>query len=398
MRTGIFQIVASAAVVVYATLAGMSGLDRIAATRAVPSAPTGWAYDSNASQNAAKIAVRTRDWTAAKRFADQALLADPVSESRIGLIGLVRLAANDEAGAKAAFLVSARRGWRDVPTHLYWLHQSVALGDMNFAGMQGDALLRGQADEDVRARVIDDLLQYQEGRDALVPRLRANPPWAIPFASGIGIERASIDKLAGRAEVIARAGPGLFNCGDTAYLINRLMDAAVVEEAQKLHAVSCPQASYPLNDPNFVFLATAGPSSELDWLAHLDGDVEISPVFDPAGHKQKIPTLHLLVSRASTTLVLSQPVILPKGTYRISWKMPDTDPSNVPALAVNLDCDSDLANAAPGTAVPGQPDRYAATFRFDGSCPGPTLGFWLSPGKEVNLAQVRLMRLEAGAP
>jgi hypothetical protein len=395
LRIGIPHLAASLAVAAYAGVALASGLDRLAGEDPSVPAPANWAFARNAPVNAAWAAEGKHHWREASGLMTRALLVDPVNESIIGGLGLVRLKSGDAIGADAAFRVSAQRGWRDEATHLYWMDASIKAGDLPLAAVHADALLRSGIDDRTRNMVLDTMMQYEEGRDALATRLRLRPPWGEVFAWGVDGE--PIGELVARVDVIGRTGPGIWPCPATTGLIDRLVDAGYADEARKAHDVSCAQSAQPVNDPRFVRFVAQGPASMLDWQAEQSGDVAINAEPAGTGAQAGPPLLHLAVSKASTTLVLRQRVIVPAGTYRITWHMPDTDPAGVPALTVGLDCDADLARTLAGTAIAGQRAAYAATIRFDGKCPAPVLAFWLKPSKDVTLADISMLRIDRPA-
>lgn len=391
MGNVVLRLAATLALGAYAGVALFSGLDRLAGDVPSVPAPQNWPYARNASYNAAQQAADRRQWGTAESLMARTLLTDPVNERVIGGLGRIRLSAGDPAGAEAAFKVSAQRGWRDPATHVYWMTKSIELGDLGAAAIQADALLRGPVENSGRDRIIDPLLEYDEGRDALAARLRQSPPWANVFA--YGLDRESIDELAGRADVIGRAGRGIWSCLGTSGLIDRLLGGGQVDAAQRTHDASCSQSHGPdslINDGHFIRYIADGKASALDWVTPESGDIAITPDKDQAGH----PFLRLRVTMPATTLVLAQRVIAKPGTYRVSWRMPDTDPHNAHALSVTLDCDADLAKSVTGAPLSGRIATYTADIRLAGDCPTAVIGVWAAPSTNVTIADVALSRLK----
>jgi hypothetical protein len=390
VRTIIQQLAATLAVAAYAGAAWLSGTDRLAKDDPSVRASLAWPYAANALVNAAHDASRDHDWGRADALMSRALLTDPVHESVVGGLGQIRLDAGDHAGAETAFRVSVLRGWRDPATHLFWMAKSLDYGDMTAASLHADALLRQALDYKQRDAIINPLLEYNEGRDAVARRLDGRPPWAALFT--YGIDNESDEALAARADVIGRTrAPGIWSCLDTSGLIDRLISAGYATEARRAHDVTCTESGRLINDGHFVRYLADGRASTMDWLTPAAGDIAIGPTRDGAGRTG----IQITQSRGVTLLVLAQRLVTPPGLYRLRWSMPDTDPATAAHLLAGIDCVPDLARSRAGTPVEDKSYTYTADFRIGPDCPIPTLGFWLQPTpKAVSVDDVTLIRVD----
>jgi hypothetical protein len=374
----------------------LSGLDRLATEDAEMPAAVHWPYARSAPYNAALQASAKRQWDAAEALMTQALYADPVSEHGIGGLGQVRLWAGDTAGADAAFRISMQRGWRDPATHLYWMMQSINVADFATATIHADALLREPIDDKGRAQIVNPLLEYDGGRDALAARLRQRPQWADAFVWDIENEPA--EALRARADVVVRAGRGIWSCPTARGLVDRLIKYDLADDAKAVHGVGCVPASKPtsadrrnadlINDPTFTLFLAGGYTSVLDWHAPDTAD----EVIDSTSGGDNRPGLHITTTRGVAMRVLSQRVVVHPGTYRLTWQMSDAAAAR--GLRAEMKCDSDLAGAASAEPVAGSRNAYAVNLHFAGDCMAPTLAFWIvPPTRAVTLNAVHLERV-----
>ena len=391
-----FPMLAPAATVLltlFAFLATLSGLDRLAERDAGGPGVANWPYAHYVPLNVAVAAAARHDWAAAETMLARAIEADPLNERIIGALGEVRLRAGNATGADAAFRVSVLRGWRDLSTHSYWLVKSVELGDFRSAGLHTDALLRLPLNQQTQSAIISMLLEYDEGRNALATRLRGSPPWAHDFV--VDILPVSDAELAARADVISRAQIDLWTCLDTGGMVDRLVKAGSLHEASIVRNASCAAPGKQVagnlvpgnlvNDGNFARYLAEGRASILDWRAPDDSNITVEAA-NPSG-------IRISTSGGVTQTVLSQRIIAPVGRYRLTWKMPGTNPAQAGSLLVDLACEPDLSKAVQGTLVPATSDTYSAEFNLAQGCPLSVLNFWLKPSRQaITIDRVKIER------
>ncbi|EGD57218.1 hypothetical protein Y88_3526 [Novosphingobium nitrogenifigens DSM 19370] len=368
---------------VYILAALASGTDRLAEQHPGMPSLIGWPYDYGAAVQRSRFTMAAKDYTGTSALLARALRSAPVDQFIIGALGRMQLAAGETDKASRTFAVSAALGWRDGGTQIYWLQKGIEVGDFQAAVLRADSFLRQADDETGRNQVVDSLSDYEEGRDALAERIRATHPlWANQFT--YHIDALPPEKLADRADIIRRAGPGIWSCKDTWSLISRLVDAGYLDEAATVRKMSCGASPGIVHDPDFALINLDSPNSSLDWNVPHRGDVNIQSDREANGH----PLLRFTVSSPSTLEILAQRILVGSGTYRISWRSPGTSSATLRKMSVSLDCASDLSDANPGQPAPS--GAYAVTTTFDGSCPAPVLAFWLSPNQQATITDVHV--------
>lgn len=319
-------------------------------------------------------------------LAEALVRRDPLSPHAAGLLGTARLAQGNFGGAASAFRTSAKLGWRDAATQIYWLQAAMAAGDFSRAGWRFGALARQWPD----APAIDQLsAQFESdprGQATLAQQIAGGAKWAASYATPRAGE--PLDRIAGRAEVLIAAGAlgTKLGCDSVAAMVGTLTGAQA-DLAARLWASHCPRAVGPGQIADGGFEAQEGltRSTSFDWQFPGDGalaaDVTTKAV---GGH-----ALRLSSSAASLLPVAIQRVVLAPGTYRVSWEETGSGPAR---MAASLSCRADRSLAQPQR---GQRNgsRAGAELRHDGSCPAVLLQLWLAPGAgEVQVDDVRIDR------
>lgn len=300
----------------YALLAVISAADRgdlVPFAGALPVPP----YPAQALLAQARQHVSTGDYRGALVSAREAVLANPVEPSSPALLGAALRGIGDEAGARQAFTVAGRMGWRVPLTQTYWMEQALAAGDFRVAALRLDALaLQNPA-------IAADLYPAREferstpGRQALVDRLRRGPAWLQRYLDPV--PEAGSDDLVARAGVaqqLLAAGAPL-ECGQFARFVSRLVDAGQGRIGQAIWRQACPGAGAGtegglLLDGNLRTLNPAG-QQPFGWQLVSDPDVTIAP----AGVREG--GVILANSAPARRPALRQLALVSPGTYRLSW-------------------------------------------------------------------------------
>lgn len=299
----------------YALLAVISAADRgdlVPFAGALPVPP----YPAQALLAQARQHVSTGDYRGALVSAREAVLANPVEPSSPALLGAALLGVGDEAGARRAFTVAGRMGWRVPLTQTYWMEQALAAGDFRVAALRLDALaLQNPA-------IAADLYPAREferstpGRQALVDRLRRDPAWLQRYLDPV--PEAGSDDLVARAGVaqqLLAAGAPL-ECAQFARFVSRLVDAGQGRIGQAIWRQACPGAGAGtegglLLDGNLRTLNPAG-QQPFGWQLVSDPDLTIAPAGGRGG-------VILANSAPARRPALRQLVAVSPGTYRLSW-------------------------------------------------------------------------------
>ena len=378
------QAAAAMGLLALAVAALLSGTDR--QSREFPNTPSfvGWPYDTGAARARAITLFVKSGPQSAIGFARRAILSDPISAQPISLLGRSQLYSAQAQEARKTFEVAAQLGWRDAMTQIYWLDQALQSGDIKVAAERLDALLRQNPSDENKDRFLGIVSATPEGRAALANRLKAHPTWTETYVSDVSELPAY--QLSQRVDVVLRAGKGVWDCPSSAVFVQRLIDTSMLREAQSVWHENCGASNSFVFDGGFDQLDTTRPTQGFDWQLSTRGDVDVRSVSDLSGQR----SLDLEVTGTRSMLVLRQLIVLPPGTYQLSWRTPDTPAAAARAIAVSLDCDEKLENAEPGTPDGTAKDRYVMTFTVDAACPARKLAIWLAPRSPVHLDDVAL--------
>jgi len=297
---------------------------------------------------------------------------DPLAPHAAGLLGTARLARGDGAGAAQAFRASARLGWRDAATQVYWFDAAIRRGDYPLAVTRFVAIARQWPG----ARAIDDLSARLEadprGARLLAMQLASGPRWAKAYASQFASQ--SLERMAGRARILnmAAAMGGRLGCDAALPLVSALAERQA-RLASEVWAGHCPRAPAPgqLADGGFESQPATGPATAFDWQFPGNGALD-SAVIGPPGSR----ALRVVSGSAALLPVAAQRIVLPAGRYRISWTESGSGQSR---LAASLSCRAERAVANPQDGS-GSGGRKIALAEVDGQCEAPLLQLWLRPG------------------
>ncbi len=372
----------------FSVLALGSGFDR--QTRISPATasrvPAVFAHQALLAR--AKRELSAGNYAAANDWAKRAVLADPIEPASTALLGATRIALGDLAGADQAFRVAGNFGWRAAPTQFYWMGEALNAGDIRVAAQHLDALLRQDPDLVAEQALMAPLEQDPRGRTAIVDRLIEMPDWLINYTSDVYNLTPEVTTL--RAQVLielARRGHPL-GCSEIGQLTKTLIANDKMPDAYALWRAHCPsQGGGLIADASFAGLEVHQTDSPFAWMVIGDSDVSVNLEPDLSG-----PGRHLVVASSASFArkVLTQLVMVPAGTYRLTWRAltPDGKPSR--RVAATFACNADSHEWLPATLEPGS-SRWFATVQVSGSCAGHWLGFTLQSGSDsVNLDQISL--------
>ncbi|MEI6641216.1 MAG: hypothetical protein WCL10_04215 [Novosphingobium sp.] len=379
--------IAVTGLVLLAALSVLSGSDR--QSRDFPASPSfiGWPYDTGGARARAIMALVKTGPASAIALARRSILSDPISAPAVSILGRSQLYAAQLPEAHKTFMVAGQLGWRDSMTQIYWLDQAIQAADYRVAAERLDALLRQFPNDENGSKLLALVSAAPEGRDALAARLKLKPAWAESYVTDV--KNLPNDQLLQRVDVIRRSGPGNWACRQTSSFAQQLINSQNLDEAQQVWRMGCPSSTSEVYDGGFEQLDTTRPTTGFDWVLSNRGDAEISLVQDPFGHN----VLAVEVSATIALPIVRQLVVLKPGSYRLTWRTPDTGATEAQALRVALSCGHDYADAVPGSAVPGRAPTFTHDFVVDGRCPARQLIFWLAPRGRVRLDDIALERI-----
>ena len=363
----------SLAASVFVLAATFSGLDRytehdVGALRLVPAfaRADGWRVG-------ARQALAKGDMQLALTQAQEAVRADPMDSRGLGLLGMVQLAADKPEVAASAFAAADRLGLRTAIVQAYFFDQALAAGDAGEAATRLDTLLITTPRLEQQGYFFAALEASEAGRRELASRILAEPRWSAAYLTAFGEDDTV---LRARATFIARHPKELpLGCARIEPMLRELARRSFRSDAARLAASQCPARaiSEALADPGFDALAR---KDAFGWRRHASGDVRISAV------GKADPMVEIANRSATTRLVLSQPVVLAPGEYRVFAIV--VEGSRDAALA-SLDCGTAQRPSGRGGALGrGQLLRAPA-------CDDLVLGIWVKPGEgTVRLDNLRL--------
>lgn len=354
----------SAGLALFAGLATVSGLDRStedspAAARFVPQM-----FGSQTARGAAAQALEKGDIATAEAWARLAIDADPLDRRGPAYLAAAQAMAGLDEEAERGFALSNTLSRREPLTQSYLYGSAMERGDYRAAARQVDILLRAHPEFPAAQQFVSQLEAVPAGRAALLDRLIRNPAWANAYLEGHGTDDNAFRI---RAETMTQeAGVTALGCERSALTVRALEGRNLFGAAGRLHDAHCPAAP---QERGFRDMGQG-------WHRHLAGDVQ----FGSGGGPGRPVTLS---SRASVTrLMLSQPVALAPGEYRISARV---DGVGAERVVASLTC-----------AEAGQPARGGdALVRgqiLDAQpCDDLVIGIWLRPGAgTVALGDLRI--------
>ncbi|WP_324826811.1 hypothetical protein [Qipengyuania zhejiangensis] len=360
------RIGATTAIILFAILAMISGFDRMTETRQAFERFVPSAFQVGAAKRHAARALGEGDLEEAIALSRVAVARDPMDARGLAFLGAAAELSGDRAQAARAFGVSSQLGHRNPLTQIYLFSEDLARGNFDAAASRVDALLRAGDAAGVTQTYLAMLEASPEGRRALASRLGSSPQWANAYLSAAGADAA---QLRTRADFLARddADIGVLGCEATMPMILELARGNFRAEADGVARRHCPQAvpSGVIADNEFEQFGDDG-SVSIGWRRYRTGDVRVTRL---SGDEARIE----LENRSSVTkLVLSQPVALETGRYRVAAKV---DGPGGQRLIAALNC-----------TTPSRPQALRERIDQGGqaldapTCSDAILSLWLRPG------------------
>jgi len=378
------QLIIIAVALAFAFLTISSGLDRVSkhefAVARFVTAP----FAAEAYRAKAAAALRAGELPEAVTAAKHAVVADPIDQRSVALLGAAHLALGQRIEADRAFRTAARFGWRDPLTQLYLMDQAQKSGEVRLAALRLDAVLRHNPRFPLRDLLLAQFEVTPEGRAALAARLALRPAWTVHFTDDGGT--LPLTALRNRAEVL-KAYPGSsLGCETILPLVNRLDGATDVLIAKQIWLRHCPTASPGLADPHFTALSRER-RTPFEWNLAASGDITAVPVTASG------TGLVARVSGAASRMIAWQMLTLRPGRYRLSWTAVDRTGLPASGLSFSLSCKLGERIALRSRAPAGS-GRFIADLEVDGACPGQYLAIWMAPSiEEVRVDAIALQSI-----
>jgi hypothetical protein len=166
----------------------------------------------------------------------------------------------------------------------------------------------------LRVIPLADLTASPEGRAALAARLAEHPAWAVKFYAPR--DALTPELLTDRADVVRRMPKAALQCADVAPLVNRMLQANLLDEGQDLWSRACDPEPGLVHDGHFRGLDLDGKGNVtfFNWQLPASGTVEL--LFDEAANGSR--TLDMRVNGGISRSVPRQPTISSPGRYKLS--------------------------------------------------------------------------------
>jgi hypothetical protein len=383
-RRGVWLVAAALFAALYVALAGSIAVDRAAASRPELADWVPGAFRQNSLTSTGERLILAGTPAQALPLAERLVARDPLAPQAAGLLGTGRLARGDVAGATTAFRLSAKLGWRDAATQVFWFDAALRAKDYNLAATRFGAIARqwpyAEAIDQLSARLESD----PRGLAMLAQEIASGEKWAVAYATPQAF--LPVDRLAGRARVLVAAGAigGKLGCSAIAPLVGTLQERRQAL-AGELWSRQCARAAAPgqLADGGFEAQPAPPPLSVFDWQFPGNGALDAAVVADSRNGK----ALRLSTSAATMVPVAAQRVVLGPGSYSVSWSEAGAGPARI---AASLSCSADRSAADPRQGD-GTAGRRAVTLKASDECEAPLLQLWLRPGRgEVTIDDVAI--------
>ena len=322
-------------------------------------------------------------------LAESLVRRDPLGSQSTGLLGAARLAQGDLRGADSAFRTSAKLGWRDAATQVYWLQLALAAGDLPRAGTRFGALARQWPEAPAIDQFSSQFEGNLQGQMVIAQQIASGANWAGAYARPQPGQ--SVERLAGRASILIAAAAlgGRLGCDAIAPLVNSLT-VAQPALASRLWSSQCPRVAAPglVNDPGFEHAAVSVGMTAFDWQFPGDGTLQADVTATGEGRH----VLNASTTAAALVPLAIQRIVLPAGRYRLTWRETGSGASGSSRIAASLSCrpERGLANPRTGSLDRGQ---GSAELDYTDDCTAPLLQLWLTPGAgPVRIDDIALVR------
>ncbi len=316
----------------YATLALALGLDRAGKGTLSSSFPSVLRAETLKIDTAQAIEGSEAD--RALQLASEAVSANPGDAKALGLLGAAQFASGDRGAATQAFGVAGQRGWRDLPTQLFWFDNAVRAQDWPVAAQRIDAVLRVQPSLPEMSSLLAEVeLKGGDARAALARRVTLKSSWQKAYLDSLG--GLSDAQLNARGEILASAplAKAELACQQVAPMTASLRETkrgALASRIWRLHCDATDMTEAVL-DTEFNLLLREVELPGLGWAIEPSGDIDVD-VANIAGS----PTVAVDNVGVNFALALSQKTYFTAGRYRI---VPlDLDGNPLPPIRAAVSC------------------------------------------------------------
>ncbi|MEO5597763.1 MAG: hypothetical protein ABIQ66_04000, partial [Novosphingobium sp.] len=229
------------------------------------------------------------------------------------------------------------------------------------------------------------------GQKAMTDRLVQRPGWLTPYANLVtDIPRAALPLHAAALQELANRGVrvGCDTIGPPVIALTEWGDPARARQLWRSH---CGEAGAGLiSDPGLTYVRANGARSAFEWSLIGDSDLDLTVV--PPSARAQNGAIEIHNASGLPRPILRQMVVLPAGTYQLSWRATDQNGKASPHVTLSTGCNADsMARTEPVW------DRtWHADLSFGGECLGHWIEFGVLPGSDtLRLSNIRLIPVHA---
>ena len=338
---------------------------------------------SGAKTAANSAAPACDDLDRAETLARRALQQNPLDARALTLLGLIADRKGDAARANRLMRTAGARSWRDPMTQAWLFSEKIKQRDFAGALTHADAILRTTRDFD--ERIFPSLASFTlspPALQALVTRLRADPPWRGWLLSELSARLADDTRLLQLYRAL-RDGTTPPDTTELKPLFTRLIKDRRFDDAHRFWQDTLPpqrrnSGRYPYN----ADFSQAPSGLPFDWiLQSMPGaDIAIVPLDEGEGRAVQIQFSGARVNFQNVYQLMT----LPPGDYRLSGKMKAEDLQTRRGLRWRVTCADAFPLAMPrGLATLGHSPLLATSvpwrnFGMEFSVPRGCPAQWLA--------------------
>ncbi len=255
---------------------------------------------------------------AVEAAAKQALVAQAVNPQALRIAGLARELKQDRAGANSRITLASRLSRRELGTQLWLIERGAEQNNLAQTLRHYDSALRTNAAiSQMLYPILAQALPDASIRTALVPYVKADPPWIRDFLIHSVYNEVNLTSV---SELLLQAG-GLGDRGRYKDLKQALLDALVKKgdfrEAQRFAAFARPESRPASVSTAFVPKTIDPNANPFAWRTF--DSAEVSSGFVPSSDEGRLH-LQAWVENSSRQLAASKLLVLGPGRYQIEAK------------------------------------------------------------------------------
>ncbi|GEM_PF-6899839 len=287
-------------------------------------AVTGTAQHPQAGSILAQSLLAGGDRARAADLARSVVLADPLNDRALRVLGLATEALGRRDDGAAIMRQAGALGWRDTPTQLWLVRDAALRDDYTTLIDRSDGLARRNRSGDLTQGIFLAAMTEPHLRRALVDSLGRQPMWRGAFFANVRqkLPATSIASMETLFRDMQAKGQTIGPIEWLSY-VDRLIELGEYRRARtvwaKAFAIPANRLAVAPYDGNFALAAARAvdtPLSQFEWVVNPDLVGAVTFGGDAGGSALTIPS-----DVAAGTAVISQLVMLPAGQHALSARL-----------------------------------------------------------------------------